>query len=103
MSWALGTIVVCVDDRLAYEPLPVPPVNGQPLAAGHYYTVRACIESWPFREGRRLAVFLKENKRPGWMHGRLIEDFPWGADRFRLAESTHSEAGSVCQKEPVNK
>ena len=98
MNWPPGTIVVCVDDRPLNPHLNPPnPVIGQALLRGSYYTVRTTAEAWQFTDDRAPAVWLKENRRRGYYSGEIIDDFPWGKRRFRIAESAHSEAGSVRQ------
>ncbi len=96
MSWPAGTIVVCVDASshnipgVDYEPHVV---VGDPLSEGSYYTIRrAGPYDFGMPHGTRSAVFLSENTK---ICGSM--DVPWCATRFRRAESTHSEAGSVRQ------
>ena len=101
MSWAPGTLVVCVDDR---APLgahgEVYKVFGPPLQVGSYYTIRENCGPWDFVDNKGVCgVRLEENSRSLRVRsGKVYADFPWGAVRFRLAESIHSEAAS-CRKE----
>lgn len=112
VSWAPGTIVVCVDDSPGLQGDGKTPVKviGAQLVRGYHYTVRGYFPSVAFsgipdmrKRFFKPGVLLEENVRLGAMSdGSPQTDYPWAADRFRLAESTHSEAGSVRQKEPVS-
>jgi hypothetical protein len=93
MSWKPGTILVCVDDRAAPWSAPcVERIIGMPLVAGRYYTVRDYEPMHCFRGGAQSGVRLRENARNVDHHE---QDIFWGAARFRLAESGHSEAASA--------
>lgn len=92
MSWAPGTIVVCVDA----SPF-VPTGNPVPLVRDEYYTIRSTRLS---RDQEAVPmVHLKEIVMPIGCKGVEVG---FAARRFRLAESTHSEAGSVRREESAN-
>ncbi len=76
MSWAPGTIVICVDDG------PLRPCNlPSPLSAGHHYTVRKEVTS---RLGAAVVLFEIANQH----------DATTGfcRRRFRLAEGGQCES-----------
>lgn len=74
-----------------------------PLIRGRHYVVRESVTAKFHEIGESAAVRLEENVRIGVKsRGTPDPDFPWAAGRFRLAESSHSEAGSVRAKEPVS-
>jgi hypothetical protein len=89
VSWPVGTIVVCIRDDWddlylrAANPTRVP-------TRGEYYTVREDIG-----DGIRLQECIC-NANP--LVGR---EFAWDKRCFRLAESDHSEAGTVRAEQPV--
>lgn len=91
--WAPGTIVVCVNDSPSADPR-AGALAPEWVVRGSYYTVRDC-----FYHVDGYAVRLHEIRcliNPDWG----VEQ-TWCASRFRLAESSHSEAGTVRQQEPV--
>lgn len=93
MSWPAGTIVVCIraTDTEDFSP---------PLIKGAYYTVRQFIHGAISTENGAVhsAVYVNETRGPMSWNGTEIA---LGSTRFRIAESTHSEAGTVRQQEPV--
>lgn len=81
MTWPVSTIVVCVDA----SPGPIPVWYIHLLKVGSYYTIASCYTGI-FGPG----VFINEIPGEGFI-----------ARRFRKAESTHGEAGTVRAQEPV--
>ncbi len=91
MSWPVGTIVVCVEGSSGT------PVHA-PIAEGSYYTIRDIVPpsfSTLGVTGVRLAE-IRNPSPPGFTESN------YRADRFRSAESAHSEAGTVRAQEPVS-
>lgn len=94
MSWAPGTIVVCVDDRKPSD-LRLMALSPVWVVRNQYYTIRDCFldeDGWCVRLNE-IVCYLNPF--------RGLEQC-WSKERFRLAESSHSEAGSVKQKVPAD-
>jgi hypothetical protein len=105
VSWPVGTIVVCVDD---FHPSSF--VNGHcqkdriiglSLSKGGLFTIRGDAGAVRFlNNGVEVVapgVLLNENCRIANGRGGALPDYPWCADRFRLAESSHSESSTARQ------
>lgn len=91
MSWAPGTIILCVDDSGSDDALRHPWV-----VAGQYYTVRnRCHCIFTGEPGVRLEEITMDacpfSKR----------ERGWRAARFIVAESTHSESERARQMSEV--
>lgn len=86
----MGTIVVCVDSR--GDPGAI--ICGE-LQVGWYYVIRSTFSGFDWQDKPTMAVRVEEirltNDRAGREKGIR-------SSAFRLAESTHSEAGSVRQE-----
>jgi hypothetical protein len=98
MSWAPGTVVVCVTDQ-STPPIPgraVARVIRDVLVVGHHYTVRHC-EECDFSSGRKVGVWLNEIVRVT----EINRDAPYGSHRFRLAEGGQCEAERARSMKPV--
>lgn len=106
MSWAPGTIVVCVDARPGTTrrgrdgKILVDKVVGAPLVKGSHFTIRKVVGPRAFHDGNDIGVLLNENVRFKATNDGI--DIPWAASRFRLAESSHSESATAYQKAPTN-
>ncbi len=85
MSWAPGTVVMCVDARGADLP-----VQSKPLTQGEYYTIRLefrnpCTGNQNVHLGE--VVVSDTNPVTGMEVG-------FRKERFRIAESTHCESAA---------
>lgn len=94
MSWPVGTIVVCVDATPPYEGW----APCHPLTENAYYTVANSVIG--FRDGAHgPGVVVRELVNPPHPRGG---SWSYTASRFRIAESTHTEAGTVRAQETVH-
>lgn len=80
MNWPIGTGVVCVDAS-----------GAPPLVEGAYYTIRSA-HTGVCRGVLGPSVYLHEIQGPRNEYG---QEWGYRTERFRIAESTHTEAGSV--------